>query len=515
MTVLVVGAGPAGLATAVTLARHGVPTLVVERRPEPSPLPRATGISTRTMELIRSWGLEERVRAAGVDVRGQAWIGPSLVSPDGIALDTVWPHPDVVARLSPTAPACVPQDALEAVLLDHLTGFAHVEVRFGTELVAVRQADGTVEATLRDGGTGAVTVFRPDHLVAADGARSPVRDALGIETDDVGGDDGPRGMLGSPWLGARATLFRAPLPGGSLWDVLGDRRYFIYTVTNPEASGVLLPAGDGRWLFGQDWDLQAPTPTDEDLAGQIATAVGLPDLRPTVLRTGTFSFDARMARRYRDGAVFLVGDAAHRMTPRGGTGLNTAVHDGHDLGWKLAWVTLGWASPELLDSYETEREPIGRRNTTLSARSFGSYRDPAEELDFDLGGRVAHAWVDHAAGGQDGGGQEGGDQHGGTASPQRVAVAGRISTLDLLGPGLTVLTGPDAPAADRQAADRETLGHALGGTLTAQVPIRAWRLDGRAAEALGIPAGGSLTLRPDGKPVVRSAPGLVAAGPAR
>ncbi|WP_027140801.1 FAD-dependent monooxygenase [Pseudofrankia saprophytica] len=506
MTVLVVGAGPAGLATAITLARYGVPTLVVERRPEPSPLPRATGISTRTMELVRSWGLEERVRAGGVDVRWQAWIGPSLVSPHGIELDTVWPHPDVVARLSPTAPACVPQDALEAVLLDHLTGFAHVEVRFGTELVAVRQADGVVEVTLRDVGTGAVSGYRPDYLVAADGARSPVRNAIGIETEEVEGGDGPRGVLGSPWLGARATLFTATLPEGSLWDVLGERRHLIYTVTNPEASGVLLPAGDGRWLFGQDCDLDAPTPAYEVLADQIATAIGLPGLRPTVLRTGTFRFDAAMARRYRDGAVFLVGDAAHRMTPRGGTGLNTAVHDGHDLGWKLAWVTLGWASPELLDSYETEREPVGRRNTTLSAQSVGSYRDPAEELDFDLGGRVTHAWVDHADGNQNG------DTDGGVATHRGTGVSGRISTLDLLGPGLTVLTGPDAPAADMMAADRQALGPALGATLTARVPIKVWRLDGRTAEALGIPAGGSLTLRPDGKPAVHSASDLVAAG---
>ncbi|WP_198543458.1 FAD-dependent monooxygenase [Pseudofrankia sp. BMG5.36] len=496
MTVLVVGAGPAGLATAITLARYGVPTLVVERRPEPSPLPRATGISTRTMELIRSWGLEERVRAGGVDVRWQAWIGPSLVSPHGTALDTIWPRPDVVSRLSPTAPACVPQDVLEAALLDHLTGFAHVEVRFGTELVAVRQADGVVEATLRDVGNGAVSACRPAYLVAADGAHSPVRNAIGIETDEVGDDDGPRGVLGSPWLAARTTLFTAPLPEGSLWDVLGERRHLIYTITNPEAGGVLLPAGDGRWIFGQDCDPDAPTPAYEALADQIATAIGLPGLRPTILRTGTFSFDAMMARRYRDGAVFLVGDAAHRMTPRGGTGLNTAVHDGHDLGWKLAWVMLGWASPELLDSYETEREPVGRRNTTLSAQSFGSYRDPAEELDFDLGGRVTHAWVDQA----------GGDADRGITTTHPGATR-RVSTLDLLGPGLTVLTGPETPATDGQP-----LALALGGTLTSRVPVRTCRLDGRTAEALGIPAGGSLTLRPDGKPAVHWAPELVPSG---
>jgi len=493
MTVLVVGAGPAGLATAITLARYGVPTLVVERRPEPSPLPRATGISTRTMELIRSWGLEDRVRAGAVEVRWPAWIGPSLVSPDGMELDAVWPHPDVVSRRSPTRPACVPQDVLEAVLLEHLAGFAHVEVRLGTELVAVRQAGGVVEVELRDTRTAAVSVCRPDYVVAADGAHSPVRRMVGIETDEVGGDDA-RGVLGAPWLGAHTTLFTAPLPEGSLWDALGERRYMIYTVTNPAASGVLLPAGDGRWIFGQAWEPGAPEPTGEALAGQIATAVGLPGLRPAVLHTGTFRFDARVARRYREGRVFLAGDAAHRMTPRGGTGLNTAVHDGHDLGWKLAWVFLGWATPELLDSYEAERAPVGRRNATLSAQAEGAHRDPVDELDFDLGIRMAHAWLDQPdAGTGDGthGATDGYDDA--TSHDSRR----RISTLDLLGPGLTVLVGPDAKASDHPAA-----GMALGGALTPRVPVETQRVDGAVAHALGLPADGVLMLRPDGKPAV-------------
>jgi 2-polyprenyl-6-methoxyphenol hydroxylase-like FAD-dependent oxidoreductase len=92
-------------------------------------------------------------------------------------------------------------------------------------------------------------------------------------------------------------------------------------------------------------------------------------------RVGRFSFAAQIAARYRDQRVVLVGDAAHRVTPRGGTGMNTAIHDGFDLAWKLGWVLRGWAAPGLLDSYQTGRRPVGLHNTARSADPDGSRRD--------------------------------------------------------------------------------------------------------------------------------------------
>src|SRR5689334_21327057 len=111
--VLIVGAGAAGLTAAATLARYGIDFLLVERRPELSSLPRATGVSTRTMEIMRSFGLEERVRAAGVDVAWLAWTCESLARADGgRGLPTGFPTPEQSAVVSPTGPACVPQDRL-------------------------------------------------------------------------------------------------------------------------------------------------------------------------------------------------------------------------------------------------------------------------------------------------------------------------------------------------------------------------------------------------------------------
>jgi putative polyketide hydroxylase len=148
--------------------------------------------------------------------------------------------------------------------------------------------------------------------------------------------------------------------------------------------------------------------------------------------------------------------------------MNTAIHDGYDLGWKLAWVLSGWAGPDLLDSYELERRPVAEHNVARSADPNGTRRSPGEELRADLGGRIGHHWI--------------------------AGANGPRSTLDLLGPGLTLLTGPAHPA--RQAA----------GALAGVPPVVSGRLDGITARALGIHPGGALLVRPDGIPTALAAP---------
>jgi putative polyketide hydroxylase len=171
--VLIVGAGPAGLVAAITLAHQGVGSLLIERRADTSALPRATAISTRTMELIRSWGLDERVRAGAVDVQPSAWVTETLASRHGWVSSFGFPTDEQAAEVSPTRPAIAPQDHLEPVLLDHLRTFPSTEVRFGTELVAFDQDDGGVSAVLREAGTNASTLVRSWFIVGADGAHSP------------------------------------------------------------------------------------------------------------------------------------------------------------------------------------------------------------------------------------------------------------------------------------------------------------------------------------------------------
>ena len=448
---LIVGAGPAGLTAAIALARHGVGSLLVERRPALSGLPRATVISTRSMELFRSWGLEDEIRASGLDVEWRMWIGETLARVStGSTLEVGLPTRQQSALVSPTVPACVSQDHLEPILLRHLRSLAVTEVRLGTAVDSVANGPDGIRAVLRDIATGRTRTVEARYLIGSDGAHSTVRSALGIP---MRGPERLRDVV--------TALFRAPL-----WDVLGARRYGIYAVNHAGVEASFLPAGPGdRWLFGLQYEPgrhELAEFTEERLTSLIRLGSGVAALQPRIERIGGFSFAAQLADRFRDGAAFLIGDAAHRVTPRGGTGMNTAIHDGYDLGWKLAWVLRGWARPELLDSYEAERRPVAEHNVTRSADPHGSLRRVEQELHADIGGRIEHIWLhDHD----------------------------EVSTLDLLGPGLTLFTGP---ASGRWATA------AIG---TGPVPVDARSLDGLTARALGIPRDGALLARPDGMPV--------------
>jgi len=242
--------------------------------------------------------------------------------------------------------------------------------------------------------------------------------------------------------------FTAPL-----WEVAGEHRYVVYAL----AAGSLIPSGAGdRWVYAREWDPASERAEDysaERVGGLIRAAAGVPDLPVELETVRPVTYTAGLADRFRHGNVFLAGDAAHRVSPRGATGLNTAIQDGHDLGWKLGWVLNGWAPPELLDSYETERRPVAEHQVTRSADRMGSRRGVGE-LQIDLGGRIPHVWLPD-----------------------------RRSSLDLLGPGLTLLTEGGATAPPHGP------------------PVTVHRLDPLTARSLGVPPGGGLLVRPDGRPV--------------
>ena len=463
--VLIVGGGPAGLVTAITLARSGVECLLIERREELSDQPRATAISTRSMELLRSWGLESQVLEGALDVGflgryGETLTGPGSVVPLGL------PTPEEAARVSPVAPVCAPQDHLEPVLLRHLESLRPASVRLGAELVDLAAGQSGALARIRDARSGRVETVAARYLVGADGVRSVVREALGVKMD------GP-GLVGD---GAN-VLFRAPL-----WERIERPHYGLYPITHPEAEGVFVPAGRGdRWVYGFQAEPGALPPGAAEEAAMVArirTAAGIPELEPRIERTGRFQYVAKLADRFRTGSAFLAGDAAHRVTPRGGTGMNTAIRDGHDLGWKLAWVVKGWAGDGLLDSYEDDRRPVAEHNVRRSSDPNGSRREVADELQVDLGGRIAHLWLR-------------GD-------------ARDVSTLDLLGSGLTLFTGPRGDAWQTAAA-----------SIAQPVPLAARALDEFTARGLGITGTGALLVRPDGRPVGLWADEASAAGQLR
>ena len=182
---LVVGAGPAGLATAVSALRHGAGVLVVERRAGISTMPRATGVSTRTMELLRGWGLEERARASALPVRPYVLVSDTLIGPATAEESFNYPTAEEALAVSPTTPGYLPQDHLEPVLLEHVRERGGT-VRFRTELTGLQVDEHGVRAELRDLRSGRENVVSARYLVGADGPRSAVRNALGIGFDDLG-----------------------------------------------------------------------------------------------------------------------------------------------------------------------------------------------------------------------------------------------------------------------------------------------------------------------------------------
>ncbi|MGN6172190.1 MAG: FAD-dependent monooxygenase [Streptosporangiaceae bacterium] len=447
---LVVGAGPAGLVAGITLARYGISVLVIDKREGVSALSRTLVISTRGMELMRRWGLEDAVRAGAPDVIPRAWVTPALACGEGTEIPLGYPTDEEAAPVSPSRPAWAPQDHHEPILLAHLRQMPAATVRFRCELTGLGQDRAGVHAVLVDRETAATSRVGAQYVIAADGAHSLVREQLGI------GMDGPDHLADY-----ERVEFSAPLAG-----VAGERRYALYVITGPDAAGVLAQRGRGdRWGISRERAARQPRFADlgeGELTSLVARAAGSGDLPVRIERLSSFPFAAQIAKRYRHGRGFLTGDAAHRMTPRGGTGMNTAIQDSFDLGWKLAWVLRGWAPPSLLDSYQTERHPIALHNVQRSAQPAGARATTSQALPWDLNGRLAHHWI---------------------RTTDRL-----ISTLDLVGDGLTVLAGPGDP---RWAGVKDNY--------RGSVPLTAHLLDAETADALELRPDGAMLVRPDGR----------------
>ncbi|MET8777952.1 FAD-dependent monooxygenase [Nocardia sp. NPDC004654] len=342
MQALIAGAGPTGLTLAIDLARRGVPVRIVDQAAEFFAGSRGDGIQPRTLEVFDDLGVLDAVLAAGAPIPVlRAYLGGEFVGERRMA-EPVAPTPAVPYPNGWT----LGQSRTEAILRDRLAEFG-VRVQTGTALVSFEQGDDGVTAILdRD---GARETVRAAYLVGADGGRSTVRKGLGIPFEGST-DDSLRMLLGD----VRADAL--------------DHEYGYWFAADAERpmDGIVLAPLPG----GAHFQVAAPltenaAPTLTLLQRYVDHHSGRSDIVLTDLAWVTvWRPNIRLAQRFRDGRVFLAGDAAHTHPPTGGQGMNTGIQDAYNLGWKLAAALQGDESA--LDSYESERRAVAARVLGLS-----------------------------------------------------------------------------------------------------------------------------------------------------
>jgi 2-polyprenyl-6-methoxyphenol hydroxylase-like FAD-dependent oxidoreductase len=325
--VIVAGGGPTGVMLASELRLQGVHTLVLEKDAEPTKVVRALGLHARSVEVLDQRGLLEPFLALGQQYPVGGFFA-SITKPSPDRLDTA--HPYVLG---------IPQPIIERLLIEHATEL-DVEIRRGCELVGLSQDDHGVTVELATGER-----LRSRYLVGCDGGRSTVRKLLGVGFP--GEPSRVETLLGEVELTASPETLNA----------------VIAEVRKTQKRFGAVPLGDGVYRLGAPADGVAEDrtvpPTLDELKLQVWKLAGTDFGAHSPRWISRFGDATRQAERYHVGRVLLAGDAAHVHPPAGGQGLNLGLQDAFNLGWKLAAEVNGWAPAGLLESYHTERHPVG------------------------------------------------------------------------------------------------------------------------------------------------------------
>lgn len=360
--VLIVGAGPVGLALALDLAWHGQRSMVVEQGSGLGEvLAKAGGLNERTLEFCRRWGIKERVYDWGQpqdyprDTAFCVSLGGPVIGSDPLPCARDWPERDS----SPEKWRKCPQYVFDPILAEAALKTGLVDIRYESQLLGFAQDDAGVTATIAFKGEKEPRPVRASYLVGCDGAASKVRQALDIPFEGKTLDYSLSVMLEIEEL--------------ERYHAMGRCERFLFVGTQGTWANITSVDHQRYWRFTMVGSEERLDPSRLDIEAEVRRAFGRDDIPFKVLRSMPWRRSQCTASSYRSGRVVLAGDAAHTTSPTGGHGLNTGLGDVFSLGWMLDAMLSGWGGPHLLDAYSQERRPVAIRNSSSSTKNYQAW----------------------------------------------------------------------------------------------------------------------------------------------
>ncbi|HDR9757490.1 TPA: bifunctional 3-(3-hydroxy-phenyl)propionate/3-hydroxycinnamic acid hydroxylase [Burkholderia cepacia] len=342
--VAVVGYGPTGLIAALTLAKHGITSLVLERYADIYQRARAVTVNDWTMRIFQSLGVDEPVLKKIDPQRALRW-----VTYDGTELLRI-AHPPSTLGIKPRF-FNIYQPTMEATLREFAAQHGEIAVRYGTDVVALEQDADGVTVTSRDLATGELTTSRVRYVIGCDGGSSATRGLIGSK---LMGD-----TLDVTWVVIDCRVKRW-WPDRNLLTFWSDKDRPVVDIA--------LSGGNHRWeLPLKPGETEADFATSEQV-WPLLEALGVTSDDVEIHQHAFYRHHTRMADKWREGRVFLAGDAAHLMPPWAGAGMQTGMRDAFDLGWKMAAVLKGTMPESFLQTYEAERRPNAAFFTELAVQ---------------------------------------------------------------------------------------------------------------------------------------------------